>query len=223
MKEIPIIYQTEMVRATLAGRKTNTRRLKGLQKINENPDDWVYIGCAVINNQVEFYAFDNKKTGEVTRIKPQFGQKGDLLYVREAHSWIEDASYDDYASLGGWAYKADWKSDDEQKWKPSIHMPKKAARIWIRNTADPIPQRLQDISEADAIAEGIEVVWTSNTGRKYYKDYFFEAKENSFPCPRHSFESLIRSIHGPEIWEKNPFCWKIQFEVLSTTGKAFNK
>jgi hypothetical protein len=93
-------------------------------------------------------------------------------------------------------------------WKPSIHMPKAAARIFLRIT-DIRVERLQDISEEDAIAEGIG---NAENGRMGYKDYL-DSDSATFHA-KQSFESLWQSINGAESWDENPWVWVITFESI---------
>lgn len=140
----PILFNTEMVRAILDGRKTCTRRI--CKDANE---------CTVPD--MEFYNAD-KRTYAVHNFadKEQMEQlstaertcpicTGDILYVRE--TWKEAPK--------GYYYYEDWQKDDiadVTKWKPSIHMPKEAARIWLKVT-DVRVERLQEITEVQAQAE----------------------------------------------------------------------
>jgi hypothetical protein len=100
------------------------------------------------------------------------------------------------------------------KWKPSIHMPKDAARIWLM-LEDIRPQRLQDITEQDAIAEGILPI--DQHGQLVWKRYDENATVTSSPIV--SFWSLWSSINGEDSWQHNPWVWVVKFRVLSTTGR----
>lgn len=238
MKEIPILFSGSMVSAILAGRKMQTRRIVKPQPnyITENLAFGGWWGT--IN-----------KTGAGKEFKCRYGKPGDLIWVREAFAVTTNVnnienwpgrphkSYDDgYTAL---IYRADgpWDWCDEEGfsteksyWKPSIHMPKDAARIWLRNTGVRV-ERLNDISEKDAIAEGIECHKpVPGDGLPEYKNYQYGqdqywggfqniGKLRTFLNPDFSFRTLIQSIHGPEVWNENPFVWVISFEVLSTTGR----
>jgi len=105
-------------------------------------------------------------------------------------------------------------------WKPSIHMPKSAARIWLKVTELRI-ERLHNITDQDAIAEGIKREVFPQTGSDCY--YFYpcnDLRDDSYiDYPKTSFYSLWKSINGQESWDSNPWVWVISFEVLSTTGK----
>ena len=119
-----------------------------------------------------------------------------------------------FRSNGGVIYRAGCEHIPAHKWKPSIHMPKFAARIWLRVTDDSRPERLQDISEEDARREGItEPVpvhgkqCDASQGREGHWSY------------RQAFFNLWESLHGKGSWEKNPWVWVHSVEVVSTTGR----
>jgi hypothetical protein len=102
------------------------------------------------------------------------------------------------------------------KWKPSIHMPKDVCRIWLEVT-NVRAERLHDITEEDARAEGIREFTKDDKLCKYglpdwnWQDMFRTAKQ--------SFMQLWCMINGFESWNENPWVWVIEFKVLSTTGK----
>jgi len=206
MRELPIIYNTEMVRATMKGLKTETRRMKGLERINEQPDDF--------NDQMFFADESGYKSVNGIIIKPQY-LPGDLMYVRETIS-KKDARI---------IYRADvcskYDLPDGFKWTPSIHMPKTAARIWLRCT-DVRVERLGDISEAGAIAEGVERLITMPIWYKNYDPKRFTKEELSEAVPEcdtaiGSFNTLWKSIVGDK-YILNPWVFVYEFEVISTTG-----
>lgn len=212
MKEIPILFSTPMVQAELDGRKTNTRRLKNLKVINENPDKWsfqekfTHVGKYERDKHV--YRFVDGE-GSFMDILCPYGRPGDLLWVREtwAPAWNQVL------------YKANerYGKYEGQKWKPSIHMPKKAARIWLQVEGVRV-ERLQDISEEDAIAEGIEKKPGSTSSTKFdYRHYEYEGSYNV--DAKVSFRTLWEKINGADSWAANPFAWVVKFNVLSTTGK----
>lgn len=105
-KILPILFNTEMVQAILSDRKTCTRRV---------------IKDAVKENQEI-----NKNEGKI--YKPPF-QPGDILYVRE--TWCDDRQFTHASTAGRYFYKA--SENGKFKWKPSIHMPKEIARIWLKD------------------------------------------------------------------------------------------
>lgn len=154
-------------------------------------------------------------------VKPKY-QVGDILWVREttcyvmldhAHDLLEGA-----IDKNQFVYKAnvhsDWieyaKEKYGYKWKPSIFMPKEAARIFLRVT-DVRMERLQDISEEDAISEGILQI-DHEFLPKGWKDYVVYS-EIPFDNPKDSFASLWESINGDNSWSDNPYVWVISFEI----------
>lgn len=149
------------VRATLDGRKSQTRRVAGLDDVNANPNIWHLHKMGILNYKTKksskgkygaYFHTEEIEPGTL-HICPQvcpYGQPGDFLWIRE--TWAESPYVVDDI-----IYKADGVRYEalKPKWKPSIFMPKAAARIWRRIT-DIRVERVQDISEADAQAEGIE-------------------------------------------------------------------
>lgn len=228
MKQHPILFSTPMVQAILAGNKTMTRRLNGLEKINTNPDDW----------QFEWADFSLKMPWRFTQIstvsektladksfyqsetKCPYGKPGDVLWVRE--TWAHRFSINGQYLPNEFVFKStndphEGNSTHEElglKWFPSIHMPKSACRLWLEIT-DIRVERLQVISEKDAKAEGVEL--QKNHKWKNYR-IGTEPKEG-FSMPFSSFETLWRKIHGGDSWNANPWVWVIEFkriEKLST-------
>jgi hypothetical protein len=130
-------------------------------------------------------------------------KKGDVLWVRETF-WLDSFT-------GDFEYKADGKSYISSKgfWKPSIHMPKEAARIFLE-VIDVRCERLQDISEVDAIAEGVERISVTpfvHRFKNYVDDEELEFAESSF-------RTLWESINGVKSWGENPFVWVYEFKQV---------
>lgn len=192
MKQRPILFNTEMVQAILAGRKTQTRR-------EVHPD----IAVSILNDPDRILH------------RCPFGQAGNVLWVRE--TWFSTRfDCNELLACGVTShirYKADGNYDPKKdcvgrSWKPSIHMPKDAARIWLR-IKDVRVERLQEISEIDAMREGIESVDHGAHWKNYVQDDI-----SSFVCPSHSFESLWHSINGADSWNANPWVWVLEFERI---------
>lgn len=191
----PILFNTEMVRAILDGRKTYTRRLprKQIEEKYLEYDEWVQTvavpGCTYLREK-EFYM----------QYPPY--QPGDTLYVRETWSEWTD----------GYLYKA-WTEPFPQagalpgvKWSPSIHMPKDAARIWLKVT-DVRIERLQDITDDGAKAEGAN--WKNG------KNVGWEEKMNRTAIERFAeiWDSTIKKSDRDRYgWAANPWVWVIEFE-----------
>lgn len=185
----PILFNTEMVRAILDGRKSCTRRLVKFL-LGENPKWTGYIkdGSMLYNGRNE------------PCIRTQPYQSGDILYVRE--TWCK--------GLERYIYRADY-SDTEKfyqdgkeinmKWHPSLHMPKEAARIWLKVT-DVRVERLQEITSKQICKEGVEVE----------EPYVLNGEEK-----RYAFSNLWNStIKKSDLdrygWNANPWVWVIDFE-----------
>lgn len=229
--EHPILFSTEMVKAILEGRKTMTRRVvknieNGSRYLNEYPAHEAMNMYPFIEPS-EFQKPDNNKIASV--VSCPYGKPGDLLWVRE--TWTGDIFS---GSANAFVYKAtspNHRNCQERKlsiWKPSIHMPKAAARIWLQ-VEEVRVERLQDISEEDAKAEGVKIHSRGN----FYLDYVAEAFNTTqfiyrLPSAKQSFKTLWELInerrknfiekHGIT-WIDNPWVWVVKYKVLSTTGK----
>ncbi len=173
IKEIPRIFSGEMVRAILDDLKTQTRRLDGLKEINKNPNDWTLEGRftkEIINKKtkkkypVGSLGFRNLHTKKVTPIIPRY-RVGDLIWTKETYHQPFRAD----ETNNGCVYRADYLKPTsldpnyyfQNVWKSSIFMPKSAARIWLEIVAFRV-ERAQDISDKDALAEGIPYCPTTN-------------------------------------------------------------
>lgn len=194
MKEYPVIFNSEMVRAILDGRKTQTRRVIKLSHER-----------GMVNPVIR------GRNGEISsiscRLAPTlcpFGQVGDRLWVRETwtHESIdaEDGCYaPDYRATANGQPVAG-------KWIPSIHMPRWASRITLEITAVRV-ERLNDISEEDAKAEGVK---PAGDMLPDYPDTFLTPK-GDFATASVAFKRLWESIYGEESWSANPWVWVIEF------------
>lgn len=211
--ERPILFQTEMVKAILEGRKTQTRRTRGL----DLPKDLVF-------DKIKFYyrSWPKKPLCFMKRIFAEgqeyfeilaqfncpYGKPGDLLWVRETWSHTRQLNINPEDESYGFVYKSDgsiWETYEGWRWKPSIHMPKSASRIWLM-IEDIRVERVQEISESDAEAEGVkpELLMDPNKIAQSFKLGFYY---------------LWAKINGEESLDQNPWVWVIQFRVLSKTGK----
>ena len=210
MKETPILFSTAMVQAIIAGQKTQTRRTRGLEIINQNPDNYLFYVMGGNKKEVCFKIISMEK---YTYIKCPFGQVGDLLWVRESFTHIFDVK----TPRNGWVvYKADDSCKKITKWKPSIHMPKAAARIWLK-IIDIRVERLHNISEEDAINEGVKIGESIQKQVNLY--YNYESELFNFQQAKASFKSLWISINGNDSWIKNPWVWVIEFKLSNKAGK----
>lgn len=209
MKQTGILFQTEMVKAIDQNLKTQTRRTSGLKKINENPNHWEFVKFD--GDKAQFW---NRHRGNgVEYAKSPYGLKGDVLWVRETFEIDEEN--------GGYFYYAQHTKDvqDWFRWKPSIHMPKDAARIWLQ--IDEISlERIQDISEEDARAEGVDVFLKEAENPYYEIDHVLYRGDEKINAtlfsrtPRDVFRQLIININGYETWHNNPWVWVIKFKRI---------
>jgi len=214
----PILFSTPMVKAILAGNKTHTRREKGLEFLNENPDEWTSLESAISENGDIYILLKDKKGKIAVYSKSPYGRIGDCLWVRETWTlfvttFINEQEYPMYF------YKADYPTKlVGKKWKPSIHMPRKASRITLE-IIDIRIERLWDITEKEAIREGVEIVSNMQDGSIDFqypysylaRDYLDGDPTACVDTARDSFFSLWKKINGIESFEKNPWVWVIVF------------
>lgn len=200
MKERPILFSTEMVRAILDGRKSQTRRIIKPQPMGEKFSAFIG-GYDDIPKMARFWTSDLSGNNNplIQDIKCPYGQIGDILWVRETWQRIEGDRI---------IYKADpivWGG----KWKPSIFMPKVASRIKLKVTNIRV-ERVQDITEEDAVAEGCEraIKWI-HTGKIEFIDESHVFYKHSTYKDGH--EMLWNKINGKDSWQSNPWVWVIEF------------
>lgn len=179
MVERPILFSGPMVRAILSGQKTQTRRIvrlpAGCDAVREGVNIWV----ATCRDSYQEY------------LRCPYGVPGDRLWVRETFARSSDL-------VRGHVYAADPHISrfdiDGEHWTPSIHMPRRASRIDLEIVGVRV-ERLQDITEGDALAEGVGA-----------------APEDAFDSARQEFASLWNHINGDRAtWESNPWVWVVEF------------
>ena len=209
MKEHPILFSAPMVRAILEGRKTQTRRVVK----HAIPREIKAIDPYLTRQGNEAFGWvigHSEKYGRIMELagtKCPYGQPGDRLWVREAFR----------LSLAGgfYVYRADngvedrtaalAKNDPSIRWRPPIHMPRCASRITLEIVSVRV-ERLNDINEDDAMAEGVEPLLVPPDGGSWPH---FEG-----------FRELWESINGAGSWEANPWVWVIEFRRVAQEGKV---
>lgn len=197
MKERPILFSGDMVRAILDGRKTQTRRAVKRDLANSfDPPR----GDSDIKAGYPWFEDQNGEWHKAVDCCP-YGKPGDRLWVRE--TWAEFAGIEPQVKI---VYRADKLFDTEakehlcgNKWRPSIYLPRWASRITLEITGVRV-ERLHDISEEDARAEGCT---HTGIGRHIAADEIETAREQ--------FERLWQSINGEDSWNANPLVWVIEF------------
>lgn len=219
MTERPILFSGAMVRAILEGRKTVTRRVASTQPA----DGWAFDGeygriTSAHRHKGKFGAFVRRGVGtdfpEIDLVPCPYGQPGDRLWVRETWARVGNtdpgylvyrATYPSCLPSGLERVPADIR-DAGYRWRPSIHMPRANSRILLEITAVRV-ERLQDISEQQAGAEGIQ----------HDHRMWFATDEGgpAFTWPQHAFEHLWRKINGAESWEANPWVWVVEFKRVT--------
>ena len=222
---LPILFNTDMVRAILDGRKTVTRR------ICKDGNDFTVPDMNFYDADRRTYAVHNYANKDHTD-KLSIAERicpiclGDILYIRETWAFIpcigcdgrynrgqamncydlQAVEYDDGSSIsdGCFVYRADCLYPEKVSWRPSIHMPKQAARIWVKVT-DVRVERLQYMNTGDFLAEGVVI-----------RPEAYNDPENAIGQARAAFVQIWDStIKKSEIdrygWDANPWVWVIEF------------
>jgi len=240
-----ILFQPDMVAAIHRGQKTVTRRLNGLKEFNINPDAFTNNG---MQKQLCRFWFEGKpdpnplrvwhillsKDGHLNEIECPYGREaGDILWVRESFcyvmredSWLLEGMKSQYVHKS--EVHSDWMEAARAKgyrWTPSIHMPKVACKLWLK-VADIKLERLHDITEEDAINEGIQFLGIiDGSGKRFsgWKNYLCKSDNDvlSFNNPIDSFRSLWISINGADSWKLNPWVWVIRFKHTYNRPEGF--
>ncbi|MFV7791268.1 hypothetical protein ACNO6Z_10505 [Aliarcobacter lanthieri] len=205
----PIIFNTEMVKAILEGRKTQTRRVIKLKN-----NDLIFTGfimSSTAKGREGCCSFGLNREQDLEYVKQQY-KVGDVLWVRETFQTCGCDICEVCNALDGIVYKADYNSkgehpdlytclEDEMYWKPPIRMPKKYARIFLKVTNIRV-ERLQDISILDAIKEGCpKEYFDGKTGTKeQVKDWWINL-----------WNSTAKDGYR---WENNPYVFVYEFEKI---------
>ncbi len=208
MRERPIPFSAPMVRAVLAGTKTQTRRVVKPQPFQEDRDICrPSTGWAVVDRQGAIQRWD---PGHIRQSCP-YGQPGDRLWVREA--WRADRAFDAVPPRSIPVGSPTFMEASRDSWlggphdgqpgalRPGMFMPRWASRITLEVTGVRV-ERLQGISEADAQAEGAPSADLAS------------GRECIFPhqgTHRWGFQLLWESINGPGSWAANPWVWVVEF------------
>jgi hypothetical protein len=203
VKERPILFSAPMVLAILDGRKTQTRRILKNQPVDIRRVFMKSEGLAYV---------ENAHGVEIPLEVCKFGKPVDRLWVRETYALVPRTAYahsdgvqqmlkpDDNHDAA--IYRAGWeRSEGGIRWRPSIHMPRWACRIDLEITGVRV-ERLQDISEGDARAEGVPGEEEAALGCNWYEK------------PRRAYRRIWSQINGEASWNENPYVWVIEFKRL---------
>ncbi|RDL44325.1 hypothetical protein DN730_07930 [Marinomonas piezotolerans] len=238
MKERPILLNTDMVKAVIDGRKTQTRRpvkkehiehIKYVAGSNDDDTEFDFLGlsygkCQLDNGEAErpqwlLYCTEYPEEG-VIPIGQGSGAVGDRLWVRETFAALDAGSYEQAKPTEGInqdiRYKASERLANQDAdvrgydWKPSIHMPRWACRLVLEIT-DVRIERVQEITEEDAKKEGmITEQMAADAGLSWrFGD-------------RRQFQDLWRKLY-PNSWENNDWVWVIDFKIVELNGKKMEQ
>lgn len=234
MKERPILFNTEMVNAVVEGRKTQTRRIIKPQPVFKEGTGFHWKGAMYgIGSD---YA---ETVSNFTNYSCPVGRVGDRLWVRETFCmgrieeddnpflWPKPLYVDNYEGQDAYPiYKQMVVKEnivhEDVIWSPSIHMPRSASRIMLEITKIRV-ERLNDISEKDAIAEGVEPVVVPDNipveggytrdNREMWKGYKNHARAYR-DTAKDSFMSLWQEIYGTQSWDSNEWVWVVEFKRI---------
>lgn len=200
------LFKEALFNQILAGNKTQTRRI---MKTGFTNSDLGFIDYSIGWNNALF----EHSSGRFAEIKSP-KRVGDICYLKEPYKLLDDELF----------YAFDFSDDKEDrglwKWKNKLFMPEKYARYFVKITNVRV-QQVNDISDEDAIAEGIEQITDSIlTDDTYYKIYSKNIKKGVTNLPILSFYSLWQSIHKkePNRMEDNPWLWVYEFELVTNEG-----
>lgn len=237
----PILFNkqisAEMVRAILDGRKTCTRRLVKPQPDEKHTYPLGFVTDSTEKKEVGCFGFAaNEYGGSIQYVKPPYRYApGDILYVRETFAWCpcwdcgldiepgrcSNATAKIYkeGEYGCYMYRASCEDNEypsADTWHPSIHMPKEAARIWLKVT-DVRVERLQDITEEQACMEGTdpwdEVCYENNGWHPTFSDPDSGGDPNMVDGFHKLWNSTIKKSDLDRYgWYANPWVWVIEFE-----------
>lgn len=220
MTERPILFSAPMVRAILDGSKTQTRRVL---KQATGPSLSVGIDDETAVAELSWLYGDGPghDVHEATkRVHCPYGQPGDRLWVRESFWGCDLTGYGDQPCV---VYDDEWHGKEyrpamPRPWArkfgriPSIHMPRDCSRITLEITGVRV-ERLQDISEADALAEGIEHDQDISRGNIIgWRDYL--DRGGKCGTAKGSYQSLWAAINGQSSWDTNPWVWVVEFKPV---------
>jgi hypothetical protein len=211
MTDRPILFSAPMVRAILAGQKTQTRRA-----VKPHPaGEFLSLLKRPIRAEADpcvlrawFQAGEGEQSSR--EVTCPYGQPGDRLWVRESHWFFQDEAdpVTGYTPPVLTTEDVEYRADGESTrhgWRPSIHMPRWASRITMNVTGVRV-ERLQSISEDDARAEGVDydpgeggVFWVPGLGC-------------TSDSAAESFRLLWKSVNGAESWDANPWVWVVEFQ-----------
>ncbi len=203
-KDKPLLVSGPLIQPVRTGSKTETRRLNGLDWLNELPDSWEFVGLN--GKTASFEKYEGKLT---VHVNCPYGEPGATIWVRE--NWFVHRKHNDVKALDIIKetpgvilnYAADYIHAPRPEWagriRPSIHMPKWVCRLFLEVVSVKV-ERLHAITEADAMAEGFPV------------ESLIEGSEYELPATKW-FRMTWIMLNGLESWELNPWVWVVSFKL----------
>lgn len=259
MKERPILFSGAMVQAILDGRKTQTRRPVTPQPPATALKPWCIVHSSD-HSRTGTWGWTGSMEAEPPRyvldgVRCPFGVAGEQLWVREAHAIFSAYGQNraDDQRWGPWSglptqlspgrteiayFRQGFDRSDPGTWRPSIHMPRWASRIQLETELIRV-QRLHDITDEEAIAEGIAPLFTDEEMRQrpelescrgQWRNYLWhgcargkvmdqwEYQRSGYLSARDSFSSLWESVYGAGSWAQNPWVWVVNFKRVERSS-----
>jgi len=224
----------QLADASEKGLKTETRRCTNLDEVNKRPNDWI---PPILDSTGEWVFSSEHGPAHQVRVRCPYGDKGDLLYIKETHYAYGEWEPNGSTKTGKqkWVFKphmeplggiymleppGEVKPNTYRKegWykRSPLFMPKRIARKWFRRTLTGI-ERLHDIDWKGAKSEGIKSYWDKFGSSKNGLPGVVEPGPNQVWTKRDAFEKLWISINGSESWDANPWVWVIGYERIPIT------
>jgi len=212
MTDRPIIFSAPMVQALLAGRKTQTRRILKPQPVQNSAGLWVWPPDWTKSVKRYSVGVQTDGAGLVQSLMDDPARR--IGYATGDRLWVRESCHLPRPGVPHTLFRADHVDASSVKWRPSIHMPRWASRLTLTVTDVRVEPLLQ-ISQEDAVAEGVEMSGTGSTPWKCY------TSNGSYNLPQWSFYSLWNSINGPDAAMVNPWVVVISFDVIrANIGKV---
>lgn len=228
MRERPILFSAPMVKAILEDRKTQTRRA-----LNDRDLAW-FNAAAALGECGRFLEGQPITPGDrkYHSMLCRYGEPGDRLWVRESFATLAPGSYEEEPPREASGQEVRYAANREdaalakcndQRWRPSIHMPRWASRILLEIESIRV-ERLQEISQEDAISEGSLSIRSDEWDRMFFPRWKaeFEAARSAGmkpplgPSPRETFQALWNSINAS--WDDNPWVWVVSFRRIEASA-----
>jgi hypothetical protein len=213
----PILFSTPMVYAILNGNKAQTRRI-----MNPQPTAKTFSGIIGgyddIPRMARFYTLGKPNEPIIEDIKLKYNI-GDILWVRETFQHTKILNINPEDENYGYVYRASENGEEFEKntdhwtWKPNMFMPKEACRLFLEVVSVRVEQ-LNRISDDDCLAEGIKKYEDELFGYLFHNYNKGDCLQSKFNSPQQSYKSLWENINGTGSWEKNPYVWVYDFDII---------